>query len=148
MALKETIEKNFIEAMKSRNEIMISTLRLLRAAIKNKEIELRKSIEDQDVISLIRKMLKQAEESLSFFKQGNREDLIQKVQQEMTILKPFLPDQMNPEDLKKKIQEVIQKTGATSPKQMGEVMKSIASSLAGACDMKEVSRIVRELLSK
>lgn len=145
--LKETIDQKLKQAMKGRDEVTVSTLRLLRAAIKNAEIEIRKALDDQGVIGLVKKMVKQAQESIVLFQKGNREDLVTKTEQEIAVLMPLLPSQLNPAELKKRVQEIIKQIGATSPQQMGEVMKFVSQKLAGCSDMKEASSIVREILS-
>lgn len=146
--LKEKLDEKLKQAMKSRNETEVSTIRMLRAAIKNKEIEIRKPIDDAGVVSLVQKMVKQHEESIEQFKKGDRHDLVEKELKEISVLKPLLPAQFALAEIEKAVQMAISKIGAQSIKQMGEVMKAIGSELAGRADMKEVSRIVREKLSK
>lgn len=146
-SLKTVIEERLKNAMKARQEITVSTFRLLRAALKNKEIEIGKALDDAGIVLLVKKMIKQAEESIEYFKKGNRADLIKRATEEIAILKPMIPTQMEPNELKKEIQEIINQLGATSFKQMGAVMKSISEKLSGQADMKEASRIVRDILS-
>ncbi len=134
--------------MKSRNEIEVSTIRMLRAAIKNREIEIGKPIDDAGVVSLVQKMVRQNEEAIEQFKKGNRHDLVEKELKEVSVLKPLLPVQLPLPEIEKAVQMAISKIGAQSLKQMGEVMKAVGGELAGRADMKEVSRIVREKLSK
>lgn len=148
-SLKEKLEEKFKLAMKNRNEIEVSTFRMLRAAIKNKEIELLgKPIDDAGIISLIQKMVKQHEEAMDQFRKGNRHDLVEKELKEMAVLRPLLPVQLEPAEVEKAVQAIISKIGATSLKQMGEVMKALGTEFAGRVDMKEVSRVVREKLLK
>lgn len=147
-SLKEKLDEKLKQAMKSRNETEVSTIRMLRAAIKNKEIEIRKPIDDAGVVSLVQKMVKQHEESIEQFKKGGRHDLVEKERKEVSVLKPLLPAQLAFPEIEKAVQMAISKIGAQSIKQMGEVMKAIGGELAGRADMKEVSRIVREKLLK
>lgn len=147
-SLKEKLDEKLKQAMKSRNEIEVSTIRMLRAAIKNREIEIRKPIDDAGVVSLVQKMVRQHEEAIEQFKKGNRHDLVEKELKEVSVLKPLLPAQLPLPEIEKAVQMAISKMGAQSLKQMGEVMKAVGGELAGRADMKEVSRIVREKLSK
>ncbi|MBI2645980.1 MAG: GatB/YqeY domain-containing protein [Deltaproteobacteria bacterium] len=147
-SLKELVDQKLKEALKSRDELCVSTLRLLRAAVKNKEIELIKALDDEGIISVIRKMVKQRQESIEQFLKGNRKDLADKEQKEIHILEQYLPKLLDLSEVEKRVQSVIQKLGITSVKQMGEVMKAVGQDLAGQADMKEVSRLVREKLSK
>lgn len=147
-SLKEKLDEQLKQAMKSRNEIEVSTIRMLRAAIKNREIEIRKPIDDAGVVSLVQKMVRQHEEAIEQFKKGNRHDLVEKELKEVSVLKPLLPVQLPLPEIEKAVQMAISKMGAQSLKQMGEVMKAVGGELAGRADMKEVSRIVREKLSK
>ena len=147
-SLKELVDQQLKTALKGRDELCVSTLRLLRAAVKNKEIELIKALDDEGIISVIRKMVKQRQESIEQFLKGNRKDLADKEQKEIHILEHYLPKLLDLSEVEKRVQSVIQKLGVTSVKQMGEVMKAVGQDLAGQADMKEVSRIVREKLSK
>jgi len=147
-SIKEWVDQHLKEAMKGRDELGVSTLRLLRAAVKNKEIELIKALDDEGIISVIRKMVKQRHESIEQFLKGNRKDLADKEQKEIHILERYLPKLLDLSEVEKRVQSIIQKLGVTSAKQMGEVMKAVGQDLAGQADMKEVSRMVREQLSK
>ncbi|HBQ22059.1 MAG: hypothetical protein A2Z91_03485 [Deltaproteobacteria bacterium GWA2_38_16] len=148
MSIKENLNEHLKEAMKAGEELRVSTIRLLKAAIKNKEIELIKQIDDPEVIALIRKMVKQRKESIEQFQKGNRLDLANKEQKEIDILNAYLPKEIDSKELETKVQTIIAKVGATSLKQMGEVMKAVGQELSGSADMKMVSDIVRNKLSK
>ena len=148
ISIKELVDQHLKQAMKGRDELGVSTLRLLRAAVKNKEIELIKALDDEGIISVIRKMVKQRHESIEQFLKGNRKDLADKEQKEIHILERYLPKLLDLSEVEKRVQSIIQKLGVTSAKQMGEVMKAVGQDLAGQADMKEVSRMVREQLSK
>ncbi len=147
-SIKELVDQQLKAALKSRDELGVSTLRLLRAAVKNKEIELIKALDDEGIIAVIRKMVKQRQESIEQFLKGNRKDLADKEQKEIHILERYLPKLLDLSEVEKRVQSVIQRLGVTSIKQMGEVMKTVGQDLAGQADMKEVSRIVRDKLSK
>ena len=147
MFLKEVLDQKLKEAMKAHQEVAVSVYRMLRSAIKYREIEIGKVLDDTGVISVVQKMLKQANESLEQFKKGNREDLVKKTEEEVTFLKPFLPEQISIDEIKNRVKMAIDRLQANSPKQMGEVMKVVSETLAGRADMKEVSRWVKEFLS-
>ena len=136
-SLKEKMDQQFKHAMKARQEVVVSTLRLIRAAVKNKEIELRKTLDDAGIISVIQKLIKQTQESIEQFQKGKRDDLVKRAQEELSILKPYLPTLMSPADLEKNIRDIISKVGATSLKQMGDVMKVVSQNLAGKIDFLE-----------
>src|SRR3989338_3108164 len=147
-SIKELVDQKLKTALKGRVGLCVSTLRLLRAAVKNKEIELIKALDDEGIVSVIRKMVKQRQESIEQFLKGNRKDLADNEQKEIHILEQYLTKLLDLSEVEKRVQSVIQKLGVTSVKQMGEVMKAVGQDLAGQADMKEVSRIVREKLSK
>ena len=147
MSLREVIDQRLKEAMKARDEIVVSVLRLVRAAIRNKEIDIKKALDDGEIVAVIKKMVKETHESMEQFQKGHREDLVMKAKSELSILESFLPAQLNVEELEKRVREIVDRLGATSLKQMGDVMKMISQTLAGQADMKEASRIVREILS-
>lgn len=146
-SLKEILDQKLKQSMKDRQEAAVSIYRMLLSAIKYREIEIGKALDDSGVVGVVQKMLKQASESIEQFKKGNREDLVKKTEEEVIFLKPFLPEQISLEEVRNKVKAVVDRLQATSPKQMGEVMKSVTDVLAGRADMKDVSRIVKEFLS-
>ncbi|MBI2608521.1 MAG: GatB/YqeY domain-containing protein [Deltaproteobacteria bacterium] len=147
--LKKKIEEQYVAAVKGKDAFSVSVFRLIRAAIKNKEIDTRKPLnEDKDIIDIIKKMMKQNAESLEQFQKGKRADLVEKTQKEISLLQTFLPKQLSKEELKKKIQATITQTGASSLKDMGKVIQEVSKNFGSQADMKEVSSIVRDLLPK
>jgi len=145
---KEKIDNDFKEALKSRDEIRVSTLRLLKAAIQNAEISKQEVLSDDEIISAIKKQVKQRKDSIDGFKKGNREDLADKESKELEVLKAYLPDEMKPEELLGLIKEAIAETEATSPGDMGKVMKLVMAKTKGAADGRAVSALVNKELSK
>jgi uncharacterized protein YqeY len=146
----DKIKKDLQEAQKARDELKISTLRFLLAAIKNLEIEKGGAgykASDEDILSAINKQVKQRKESIGQFKEGGRKDLAEKESQELKILESYLPEQMSEEDIRKKVDEKIQEIGATSITDMGKVMGAVSTKVKGRADMSLVSSIVRERLS-
>ena len=146
--LIEKIEIDLKEALKSKDQIKVSTLRLLKSAIGYLAIEKKDDLKDDDVISVIKKQVKQRKDSIEGFKKGNREDLAQKEEVELKILKAYLPEEITPEALSAIIDEAINETGANTPKDMGMVMKAVMAKTKHSADGKVISSIVNEKLSK
>jgi len=148
MTLLEKIDTQYLEAMKAKDAARISTLRLLKSALKNKEIETRKTLEDADILSVIQSQIKTRRDSVEMFLKGNRAELAEKEKAEITILQEFLPAQLSADQLKAKIEAIINETGAQSIQDMGKVMGKANADLKGQADMSEVSKIVKDALTK
>jgi uncharacterized protein YqeY len=147
MSLKEKINEDMKSAMRSKDVALLGTIRLIQAAIKQKEVDERILVDDNSVISIIEKMLKQRNDSIEAFKKANRTDLVDKEEFEVSVLKNYMPEQMNAEEVEKIIQEVIKKIGASSMKEMGPVMAQAKEILSGKANMAEVSKIIKAKLS-
>ncbi len=147
MTIVETINADLISAMKQKDELELSTLRLVRSALKNKEIDQGKALEDADVIAVIKTMKKQFEDALADFVKGNRSDLIEKQQKEIAIVARYLPAGMPAEQIEKIVREQIAAVGATSPSDVGKVMGPAMKALAGGADGNQVREIVTRLLT-
>lgn len=147
MSLKEKINEDMKSAMRSKDAALLGTIRLIQAAIKQKEVDERILVDDSSVISIIEKMLKQRNDSIEAFKKANRIDLVDKEEFEVSVLKNYMPEQMNAEEVEKIIQEVIKKIGASSMKEMGPVMAQAKEILSGKANMAEVSKIIKAKLS-
>lgn len=149
MSLSGKIDKDLIEALKAKDELKVSTLRLLKASLKNYAIEKKvKELEENDVIKLIKTQIKQRQDSIEAYRKGNRLDLVQKEEKEFDILKSYLPEELSPEELKNIISEVIKETSANSIKEMGKIMGLVMSKAAGRCDGRMVSSLVMEELKR
>ena len=149
MSLEDKISQDYIQAMKARDTLRSSTLNFLRAEIKNAKIDKRvETIADADVITVIKKQVKQRQDSITQFRAGSREDLAVKEEQELRILQSYLPAAMPLESLKAVVDEVIKSSGAVSMKDMGKVMKEVLAKVAGQADSQAVSALVKERLSK
>ena len=149
MSLEDKISQDYIQAMKARDTLRSSTLNFLRAEIKNAKIDKRvETIADADVITVIKKQVKQRQDSITQFRAGSREDLAVKEEQELRILQSYLPAAMPLESLKAVVDEVIKSSGAVSMKDMGKVMKEVLAKVAGQADSQTVSALVKEQLSK
>ena len=133
--------------MRQRNEVLVSTLRLLRADIQNREIELRKPLDDAGVVAIISKQVRQRQESIEAFRKGNRPELAEREEAEMAILREYLPEQLPREEVAALAAKVIQEVGAAGPGDLGKVMGPLMQQVRGKADGGEVRSIVSELLS-
>jgi len=133
-------------AMKSRDDLRLSTIRLIRSAIKNREIELRREFEDSEIIEVIASMIKQRRESIRLFIQGGRTDLVEKEEKELAMLLEFLPPQLERAELEDLVLKTIAECGAQGSKDLGKVMKALTSQVSGRADGKLVAEVVREKL--
>ena len=148
MGLKEQILDDLKAAMKNKEPEKLSTIRMLQAAIKNREIELRPNgITEQDVLGVVKKMAKQRKDSISEFEKAARQDLADKEKQELAFLDAYLPKQMSEAEVTKIVEEVIKAQNATTQKQMGPVVKEVMNRAAGMADGKMISDLVRAKLS-
>ena len=147
--LEEKILNDYKNAMKDKDAVKSSTLSFLRAEMINVAIEKRKKLlDDPDVIGVIKKQIKQHQDSIEQFQKGNRQDLVDKETKELEILKLYLPPELPAEEIKKIIEEVIATTGAQDMKDMGRVMKEANAKIAGRADGKLISDLVKERLNK
>lgn len=149
MSLEQQIDKDYIQAMKDRDSGRSSALSFLRSQIKYARIELKtEHVPDSDVIAVLKKQIKQRQDSIEQFTQGGRTDLVEKEEKELAILKGYLPAEMSADEIKSIIKETIKATGAVSIKDMGRVMKEAGVKLAGRADNKQVSEFVKSELSQ
>ena len=152
MPLREKINEQFNAALKSKNKTLISTLRLILAAIKERDIANRTSekkevIKDPEIIKVLRKMKKQRQDSADLYKKGERQELLEAEEEEIKIINTFLPKQLNEEETQKICKEVIESVGATSVKDMGKIMGSLKKKYSDSIDFSKVNIIVKSLLS-
>jgi uncharacterized protein len=145
--LNQKIDSDIIEAMKSKDEETLSVLRMVKSAIKNKEIEKKTELEDVDVMGVIQSQIKTRRDSVEMYKTGGREELAQKEEKEISILQKYLPEQMSEVDVRVKVKEAITKTGASQISDMGKVMGMVVGELKGKADGSMISKIVKEELS-
>ena len=153
MSLKETIETEYKNALKSKDKSKISTYRLILSSIKDLEILNRsgpnkKKTDDEDIKKLFKKMVKQRAESIDIYKKNNRSDLLEVEQNEYDILSSFLPKQLSDEDTKKICEETISKLSATSIKEMGKVMGELKKRHADEIDFAKAGALLKQLLNK
>jgi uncharacterized protein YqeY len=146
--LEEKLNQDYIAAMKAKDAVRSSTISFLRAQVKNVRIDRRlEKVEDADVIAVIKKQIKQRQESIEQYKAGNRQDLVEKESAELAILKSYLPEEMSEGLLKQIIADALKEAQATSMKDMGKVMKIVTTKVAGNADNKVVSELVKQSLS-
>ena len=146
-SIKSLIEENIKTSMKERNKEKTLTLRMAISEFKKEEIDKQVDLTDEDSIRIIQRMIKQRKESMSQFIDAGRNELAEKEEAEMTILKEFLPEQLSEEEITSIVLEVISETGSTEPADMGKVMGALKSKIQGNADMGLVSKIVKENLS-
>tara|TARA_B100000519_G_C14174374_1_gene405517 strand:- start:654 stop:1115 length:462 start_codon:yes stop_codon:yes gene_type:complete len=153
MSLKDTIETEYKNALKSKDKIKISTYRLILSSIKDLDILNRsgpnkKETDDEDIKKLLKKMMKQRTESIDIYKKNNRSDLLEIEQNEFNILSSFLPKQLNDEDTKKICEEIISKLSASSIKDMGKVMGELKKKHADEIDFSKAGALLKQILNK
>jgi len=152
MSLREKIKEHFNSALKSKNKTLVSTLRLVLAAIKDKDIanrssEKKEDVKDEEIIKLLRKMKKQRQESADLYKKGGRQELLQVEQEEIKVIDLYLPKQLGEEDTQKICKEIISSLGATSLKDMGKIMGALKKQHSDTIDFSKVNIIIKGLLS-
>ena len=147
MSLDERLVEEMKQAMKSNDKLRLSAIRMIRSALKNKEIELRKKLEDEEIVKVIQVMVRKGEESVEQFQTGGRMDLVEKEKREIEILKSFLPQPLSQEEILTIVDQSIQETQASSPKDIGKVMKSVMPKIGGKADGKLINQLVKERLS-
>ncbi len=147
MGLEERLVEEMKQAMKSNDKLRLSTIRMIRTALKNKEIDLRKRLSDEDILKVIQGMVKKGEEAVAQFQTGGRMDLVEKESTEIQILKSFLPEPLSREEMLRIIDETIKETQASSLKDLGKVMKPVMAKLGGKADGKLINELVKERLS-
>lgn len=144
--LTEQITNDMKTAMKAKDSIALGTIRMLRAAIKDKEIELGKSLEDVDVLTVISKMMKQRKDAANQYMDAARPELADKENAEIKVLEVYMPEQMSDDAIKSMVTDAITQAGATSMKDMGKVMGIVRPKAAGNADMGKVSAAVKAAL--
>jgi len=149
--LRDDINNALKEAMKAKDELRVSTLRLINAALKNADIEARGQgrgpLGDEELLGLLQKMIKQRQESIELYEKGGRAELAQKEREEIAIISAYLPHQMSEEDAQAAIAGVIKDTGAAGMKDMGKVMAALKARYAGMMDFAKASALVKAKLS-
>ena len=152
MSLREKINEQFNAALKSKNKTLISTLRLILAAIKERDIasrtaEKKEDVKDPEIIKVLRKMKKQRQDSVVLYNKGERQELLEAEEEEIKIIDTFLPKQLNEEETKKICKEVIESLGVSNIKDMGKIMGSLKQKYSDSIDFSKANVIVKGLLN-
>lgn len=147
MQIREKLTADMKEAMKAKDQVRLEAIRFLQSAIKNREIELRPNpINSDEVLGVVKKMVKQRKESIDQYQAAGRQDLVDKEANELKILEAYLPAQMSKEQIEKLVVETIAELKATTIKDMGPVMKSVIAKSQGSADNKIVSEVIKAKL--
>jgi uncharacterized protein len=145
---QEKIQNQMTDAMRNKDQLRLSVLRMMKSAIKNKEVEKMKPLDEGEALSVLNSLVKQRKDSVDQFRKGGREELARKEEAEIKIIEEYLPAAASEDDVRKAIEDAIQETGASSIKDMGKVMKAALARLAGkSADGSRVSQMVKEKLS-
>tara|TARA_Y100000590_G_scaffold284704_1_gene320432 strand:+ start:63 stop:524 length:462 start_codon:yes stop_codon:yes gene_type:complete len=153
MSLRNKINDQFNAALKTKNKNLISTFRLILAAIKDRDIANRSSgnkeeVKDPEIIKVLRKMKKQRQDSADLYKKGERKELLEAEEAEIKVIDTFLPKQLNDEETKKICKEVIESVGASNIKDMGKIMGALKKKYSDSIDFSKVNGIVKEILNQ
>ncbi|MEV3421269.1 GatB/YqeY domain-containing protein [Paenibacillus larvae] len=146
MSLSERLNEDMKQAMKSQDKFKLSVIRMVKASIKNFEIDQHKTLDDNEVLDVLSREIKQRKDSLQEFKQAGRDDLVQKLEAEIAILMEYMPQQLSEEEIKVIVQQTIQEVGATSKADMGKVMGALMPKVKGRADGKLVNQLVQQSL--
>lgn len=148
MSLAQRLTDAMKEAMKAKQPLRLGVIRLIRSAIKNAEIDKKIEMGDTEIIAVMSTMLKQRRESAQIFRENERIDLAEKEEQEIEVIQGFLPQPLSAEEIKQLVEQAIADVGATSMKQMGQVMKQVTAQTVGRADGRQVSELVKACLAK
>jgi uncharacterized protein YqeY len=146
MNLSERLNDDMKQAMKSQDKFKLSVIRMVRASVKNQEIELKRALDDNEVLDILSREVKQRKDSLQEFEKAGRDDLAKDIAAEIDIISAYLPKQLTEEEIKVIVQQTIQETGASSKAEMGKVMSALMPKVKGRADGKLVNTIVQQFL--
>ncbi len=147
MSLKEELLSNMKEAMKSKDSVKLGTVRGVISAVKNQEIDLKKELSEEEILTIVSREVKKRKEAAVLYEKGNRPELKDKEIQEMKILQTYLPEQVSEKDLRRRIQEVIDETGAEGMKDFGKIMKTLVPEFKGKADKSLIKELANEYLN-
>ncbi|WP_172194105.1 MULTISPECIES: GatB/YqeY domain-containing protein [Saccharibacillus] len=146
MNLSERLNEDMKQAMRSKDKFKLSTIRMIRATVKNQEIDLKRTLDDAEVLDILSREIKQRKDSLQEFQKAGRDDLAETVEAEIAIVAEYLPAQLAEEEVKSIVQQTIQETGASSKADMGKVMAALMPKVKGRADGKLVNQVVQQYL--
>jgi len=146
MSLKQKLKDDLKLAMREKNIVKRDSIRSINTMIKQIEVDERKELNDEDILKLIQKGIKQREEAIAQYKEASREDLVEKEQEQVDVFKEYMPQQLSDEDLETAMKEIIAEVGATTIKDMGKVMGTASKKLTGVADGKRINEMTKKLL--
>jgi len=147
MGLKATIENEMVLAAKAKDKLKLSALRMIKNALHNKEIDMKRELGEPEILQVLSSLGKQRQDSIEQFRKGGRTDLVEKEEAELKIIQGFMPEQMSEKDIAEVIEQAVAEVGASGVKDMGKVMKALMPKVAGKADGKLVSELVKKRLS-
>ncbi len=147
-SFRETLEKEMVAAAKTRDKERLSALRMVMSALKNREIDLRRGLNEAEVLQLLSGLVKQRRDSIEQFEKGGRKDLVDKETHELQVIQAFMPAQMTDEEIARHVEEAIAEVGAATVKDMGKVMRVLMPKVAGRVDGKSLNEKVKTRLSR
>lgn len=147
MSLSDRLNEDMKQAMKSQDKFKLSVIRMVRSSIKNLEIDLKRPLDDNEVLDVLSREIKQRKDSLQEFEKAGRDDLVESLKAELVILADYQPQQLTDEEVKTIVQQTIQQVGASSKADMGKVMTALMPQVKGRADGKLVNQLVQQLLS-
>lgn len=147
MSLNDRLNEDMKQAMKSQDKFRLSVIRMVRSSIKNIEIDQRKTLDDQEVLDVLNREIKQRRDSLQEFEKAGRQDLVDQMKHELDILADYMPKQLSEDEVKAIVQQTIQEVGASSKADMGKVMGALMPKVKGLADGKLVNQIVQQTLA-
>jgi len=147
MPLKESITEDMKTAMRAKDSVRLGTIRLLQAAIKQKEVDERVTLDDAAIVAIVDKLIKQRRDSVAAFQQAGRQDLVDQENAEIAVLQAYLPVRLSAEEVQAAVRAIVAETGASGPADMGKVMGAAKQRLAGKADMATVSQAVKQALA-
>lgn len=146
MSLSDRLNEDMKQAMKSQDKFKLSVIRMVRSTIKNSEIDLKRSLDDNEVLDVLTREIKQRKDSLQEFAKAGRDDLADSLKAELVILAEYMPQQLSEEEVKAIVQQTIQQIGASSKADMGKVMTALMPQVKGRADGKLINQLVQQLL--
>jgi uncharacterized protein YqeY len=147
MSLNDTIQQDLTKALRAKDDVRVSCLRMVKAAVKNREVDEGRRLEDAEIEAVISSLVRKGKEAVKEFRDGGREDLAIKEEREIGVFYEYLPRQLTPEEIENILKEVISDLSVQSPKDLGKVMKVAMAKMAGQVQGKEVNEIARRLLN-
>ncbi|TNJ64132.1 GatB/YqeY domain-containing protein [Paenibacillus hemerocallicola] len=147
MSLSERLNDDMKQAMKNQDKFKLSVIRMIRSAIKNVEIDQKKTLDDNEVLDILNREIKQRKDSLQEFEKADRDDLAESVRKEIEVIAVYMPQQLTEEEIHAIVQQTIQETGASSKAEIGKLMSALMPKVKGRADGRLVNQLVQQLLS-